>query len=464
MHMFICVISVMVASGGGDLFRTEVAPILARRCVSCHCGQKPKGKYSLETPAKLFVSGISGQEPVVPGKPADSFLVRKLRLEHSRQRMPPDDHPLPNSDVAAITRWVQEGARVDEGDRDRPTMAVVPARVHPAAPKVYPRPLPIHALAFSVDSKMLAAGGVHEITVWDIQNGLLQKRLSGAPRRVHAIVAMDDGYLVAGGTAGEYGEARWLSSQGASSRVYGPFPDLGLSLALSPARDIIYVGSADGVVRSYRRSDGTLLWAAPAHSDWVTSLAVSPDGSLVVSASKDRTVKILEATGGHLFTTYNGHRRQYNPHAGQFEVYAVAAVGQELVSAGGGAAIRLWNANKAREENGSAADMEERFANAGHTRYLEYKVGLPVFALATGAGHVWSVGGDGIVRRHQLASGKLTGENKGHDDWAQAMALAVDGATLATGGFDGTVIVWEPTTLKLLKRFVATPGFAGESP
>ena len=37
---------------------------------------------------------------------------------------------------------------------------------------------------------------------------------------------------------------------------------------------------------------------------------------------------------------------------------------------------------KTQEENGSAADMEDRFKKAGHTRSLESPAGKPVFALA----------------------------------------------------------------------------------
>src|SRR5688572_28017583 len=44
-------------------FVHDVAPILKTRCLECHSGDKPKGKFSLETRAQLLAAEIA-----TPGK------------------------------------------------------------------------------------------------------------------------------------------------------------------------------------------------------------------------------------------------------------------------------------------------------------------------------------------------------------------------------------------------------------
>ncbi|MBM4097575.1 MAG: hypothetical protein ACKO9Z_16590 [Planctomycetota bacterium] len=70
-----------------------------------------------------------------------------------------------------------------------------------------------------------------------------------------------------------------------------------------------------------------------------------------------------------------------------------------------------------REENGSAIDMEARFAKAGNTRYLEHASGCPVFGLAWAGGRVFTATGDGKVRGHEPNSGKQELEYAGVTEW-----------------------------------------------
>ncbi len=94
------------------------------------------------------------------------------------------------------------------------------------------------------------------------------------------------------------------------------------------------------------------------------------------------TVKVYEAQSGTLFTTYGGHNRQIGQYKGQAPVYGVQfEKGTPLaVSAGGGKWLQLWDPIKAAEENGTAADMEDRFSKQGSARYIEHGFDAEVFA------------------------------------------------------------------------------------
>jgi WD40 repeat protein len=43
------------------------------------------------------------------------------------------------------------------------------------------------------------------------------------------------------------------------------------------------------------------------HTDWVTGVAVTPDGRFVLSASYDNTVKVWELNSGKEVRTFTGH-------------------------------------------------------------------------------------------------------------------------------------------------------------
>ena len=442
-------------------FLPDVAPVLVARCASCHNGAKARGDYKLDTFDNLVQPGASGARAVVPGKPEESELYRRLVADDPKERMPPGDDQLSVEERAAVKRWIAAGGKFDGSDRTASLKSILPPRKHPAPPEKYAVPVPVFALAFSPDGKELATGGVNEILVWDAATGTLLRRLPRLPARVHALAYTADGkqLLVGGGTAGEYGEFALADARtGERVRVFGTFDDIVLAVAFSADGKTVAAGSADRTARAFSLADGKERWRSALHSDWVTGVAFSPDGKWAATASKDRTVKVLEADTGKLFTTFNGHRRQYPPHVGQFEVYAVCfdSTGTAL-SVGGGAAIRAWDPVKTQEENGSAADMEERFKKAGHARYLEFPAGKPVFALALGGGRAFSAGGDGVLREHDIASGKLLREYARHADWVYGIALHSGTGRVATGGFDGEVRVWDTKTGIAVKHFLAAP-------
>jgi WD40 repeat protein len=449
------------------VFTAEVAPVLVARCESCHSGAKSRGDYKLDTFENLLQPGASGEKAVVPGKPEASELYRRVVSNETGERMPPGDDALTPAEIAALKKWIAAGAKFDGTSRTAALKAILPPRNHPTSPEKYPASVPVFALAFSPDGKELATGGVNEVLVWDSTKGSLLRRLSRLPARIHAITYSADGkhLLFGGGTPGEYGEVSLVDVKtGERVRVFGTFDDIVLAAAFSADGKTLVAGSADRTTRCYRSGDGAEVWRSSLHSDWVTGIAFSPDGKWLATASKDRTVKVLEAGTGKLFTTFNGHRRQYSPHVGQFEVYAVAfdSTGTAF-SVGAGSAIRAWDPVKTQEENGSAADMEERFKKVGHTRYLEYPAGKPVFALALGGGSAFSAGGDGLLRQHDLANGKLVREYGKHTDWIYSVAIHPGTGRVATGGFDGGVNVWDVSTASSTCTFTNMPNPAKPS-
>jgi hypothetical protein len=90
-------------------FRRDIVPILQQHCVGCHSGPRAKSGLDLTTRDRLLAGGANGAA-VVPGKGSQSPLVRMV----SEKKMPPKS-PLAPEAVAALRRWVDEGAMWEGG-------------------------------------------------------------------------------------------------------------------------------------------------------------------------------------------------------------------------------------------------------------------------------------------------------------------------------------------------------------
>jgi hypothetical protein len=97
-----------LAAGEADVafFREQVKPVLEKRCLSCHAGEKPQGGLLLTTRAGLMKGGASGPA-VSAGKPDESLLL--AAINHRGRRMPPQGK-LPQDEIDLLTRWVRAGA------------------------------------------------------------------------------------------------------------------------------------------------------------------------------------------------------------------------------------------------------------------------------------------------------------------------------------------------------------------
>lgn len=98
-------------------FVRQIKPILEASCVSCHAGEKPKGKLRLDSKANAIKGGENGTA-LVPGKPDESrlYTLTVLPADHD-DLMPPTKKggPLPKEQTALLRRWIEQGADWPEG-------------------------------------------------------------------------------------------------------------------------------------------------------------------------------------------------------------------------------------------------------------------------------------------------------------------------------------------------------------
>jgi hypothetical protein len=111
-------VAVMAATGKETVsFGREIAPVLAATCTGCHGQQQPRSNFNLTTFTSFLRGGDDGV-PVVPGKPGESSLVKRLKGD-GVTRMPMNGQPLPTDFIAKVEKWVAEGAKFDGTDANK---------------------------------------------------------------------------------------------------------------------------------------------------------------------------------------------------------------------------------------------------------------------------------------------------------------------------------------------------------
>ncbi|MES2708556.1 MAG: c-type cytochrome domain-containing protein [Verrucomicrobiota bacterium] len=92
-----------------------IAPLMAKKCTSCHGEEKQKGDLQLHTLEAMLKAGESEKSAIIPGSSATSeSIVRLLLPLDHEEHMPPEGKAQLNADEQEVLRWwIDAGARKD---------------------------------------------------------------------------------------------------------------------------------------------------------------------------------------------------------------------------------------------------------------------------------------------------------------------------------------------------------------
>jgi hypothetical protein len=89
-------------------FAKDIQPIFTSRCVQCHSSKNLMGGLRLDSP-KALAGGLSGKV-ILPGRSAESLLVKMIGGQIEGKRMPMAGDPLTYEQMGLIRRWIDDGA------------------------------------------------------------------------------------------------------------------------------------------------------------------------------------------------------------------------------------------------------------------------------------------------------------------------------------------------------------------
>ena len=288
------------------------------------------------------------------------------------------------------------------------------------------------SVAFASDGKTLASGSRNEsIKVWDVATPSQQPICFNLPGK---------NYSVSMSTCGEFHATGIDRSTVNVWKIGERMPRVSFTLsdkkseataaAFSPTSNLLACGDTEGSLHVWDVPSGNkrhlLIHKLSNEGDWIKSVAFSATGKQLVSISNrgpkaqlwdlERDEEIHEFPGHHIHTV------AFSPCGG---FIAGSLFGE----------IRLWAASTYEillticESQGCQKPFALTFSPCG--QYLA-------------SGESWQRGRVKVpIRLWNVASGEVITSFWGHPTDIQDLAFSSDGALLASGGLDGTILLWD---------------------
>lgn len=99
-------------------FERQIRPLLVSRCGDCHGPDTQESHLRLNVKHRALKGGDFGPV-IVPGKAADSELIRRITSTDEKKQMPPDGDRLSAAEIALLQQWIDSGAAWPESETDR---------------------------------------------------------------------------------------------------------------------------------------------------------------------------------------------------------------------------------------------------------------------------------------------------------------------------------------------------------
>ncbi|WP_413163680.1 AAA family ATPase [Capilliphycus salinus ALCB114379] len=342
------------------------------------------------------------------------------------------------------------------------------------------------AATYSPDGEMIAtAGNEKVIKLWS-QDGIFIRNLIDSTFNSQPLSHEDgilglsfspDGQTIA--SASRDTTVKLWTRNGQRLKTLIGHESVVTSVVFSPDGRQIASASADGTIKLWDVENGTEIKTINAHKGGVLDVKFSPDGQIIASSgSFDPTVKLWKPDGTRL-KTLRGHCQSVQQTEECIGVYEVSFSpnGSILASASGDRTVKLWNVQTGKEIGtlkGHNSDVlgvsfspdGQTIASSSRDRTVKLwnKDGA---ILQTFSGHkhdVWTVSyspdsemiasasSDNMVKLWDRNSNPLDQILQAHSLAVNDISFSGNGDIIATASNDKTVRVWDTKTQNLLQN------------
>ncbi|KIJ13795.1 hypothetical protein PAXINDRAFT_13343 [Paxillus involutus ATCC 200175] len=291
----------------------------------------------------------------------------------------------------------------------------------------------ITAIVFSPNNHHIASGsGNGAVGLWDALSGKeVLSPMEGHQESVYALVFSNDASMLVSASK-DRTIIVWDANTG--SMMHPPLTGHHkaiLSLAFSPAGTRFVSGSRDRSIRVWDAMTGEQVLPPIMHQGGVTALAYTPDGDKIISGSDNRTIRIWDAhKGTELYrpqTDLQPSPLTLKGHNSGIYSLAVSPCGTLLASASKDTSVRLWDLSTGTE--------------LPHL-IRQHRLPVRCVAFSPDGKRIVTGSQDATVRMWDVESVGSMGGQRLHKGLVSDLAFSADGKRILSGGFDKMVRMW----------------------
>lgn len=315
----------------------------------------------------------------------------------------------------------------------------------------------IRQIAFSRDgTRLAAAANAAGAYVWDVASGELVRTVQLGGFAYNVAFGADAATLAVAHTnfdGEQSGTVTLVDLATGEPTVTAAHEQGGSAAAISRDGTLLVSGGFDRTVRITATADGEQLAAIDA-VDIVDAVAISPDNALIAYIETNSAEVVLWDVAGETLTRLAGH-------TGAVREAAFSPDGRFIATGGEDRSVRIYDRDtflQVRVLTGFDDEVWQLGFNPAGTRLAtasgdgavrEWDVtgafGLELVYAATDPQGRYLAVGDiaGIVRLIDVTTGALLEKLDAGDNRIRTISFSSDGATLAIGGDDGNILLWD---------------------